>query len=120
MFKILDATQPEDHIVVHKRIRITDTLQIIKESDCVLDTDRESQSGTTPRLIWALAMGKKVVTTNKNIVKFDFYSPQQILVIDRNNPIVPIEFISTPLPEDFKAPNIDNLRIDNWVKRLIY
>lgn len=119
MFKILDTSIPEDNIVIHKKKSIHEILQIIKESNCILDTDRESQSGTTPRLIWALAMGKKVVTTNKNIINFNFYSPQQILIIDRNNPEVPVDFISQSLPDTFRTPNIDNLKINRWVNSLI-
>jgi len=119
LFKIVDQALPEDEIVTHTPISLSETIDIIRHSRCILDTDRESQSGTTPRLIWALAMGKKVITTNQNIDKYNFYTPEQILIIDRKNPDIPISFLEQSLPDDFTSPNLQNLRIDNWVKRLL-
>lgn len=118
-FKIIDPSLPEDNIVSHTKLPIPEVIKLIKDSYCILDTDRESQTGTTPRLIWALAMNKKVITTNKNIVNFWFYNPEQILVIDRNNPIIPDDFIFSSLTNDFAVNNISRLRIDNWIKKLI-
>lgn len=118
-FRILDKSLPEDEIVTHQMMPLPDVINLIRSSLCILDTDRESQTGTTPRLIWALAMNKKVITTNNNIKKYWFYDPRQILIIDRGNPTVPDEFIFTSLPEDFHQDKITGLRIDNWVKQLI-
>lgn len=118
-FKIIDKSLPEDEIVTHKRMSIMEVIDLMKNSHCILDTDRESQTGTTPRLIWALAMNKKVITTNKNIVNFVFYNPEQILVIDRYNPVIPDEFLFTPYPNNLAHDKIRSLRIDNWIKRLI-
>lgn len=71
---------------------VEETERIISESSCILDTDRESQTGTTPRVIWALASGKKILSTNKNLIKMPFYNEKQIHIIDRNTPIVDIDF----------------------------
>lgn len=118
-FRIIDTLIPEDEIVTHKKLAITEVVELIKKSHCVLDTDRESQTGTTPRLIWALAMNKKIITTNENIVNFNFYDPKQILVINRRNPEIPDDFILSPLPDDFSNEGIKYLRIDRWIKLLI-
>jgi hypothetical protein len=118
-FKVLDWNKPSDDIIVNKPLPVETTLQVMRESQCILDTDRESQTGTTPRLIWAIALNKKIVTTNTNITKFEFYNPEQIYIIDRNDPHVPLDFISTPLPENFRNPAIEQLRIDRWVKNIL-
>lgn len=90
-------------------------MQIINESACILDTDRASQTGVTPRAIWALARGKKIITTNTNLLKAPFYNPMQILIIDRDNPVLDIDFIRSK--ESFLVSSyFDGLRIDNWVK----
>ena len=54
-----------------------DVQKIMMDSECVLDTDRASQTGTTPRLIWALALGKKVITTNMNVKQMPLYDPRK-------------------------------------------
>lgn len=118
--KVLDKTLPIDEIVIHEAIPVDEVQRVITESACVLDTDRESQSGTTPRLIWALANGKKVFTTNKDIVRMPFFSPAQIQVIDRKNPIVDPQFIQRN-DEETKVTSsyLEELRIDKWVKKLL-
>ena len=105
--------------LLRKVVSTEDTLRLISESDCILDTDRPTQTGTTPRLIWALAMGKKIITTNTNIVKMPFFNAQQIAVISRDNPIVDMKFC-THYNSNF-APNsfIESLRIDKWVNNFL-
>ena len=95
-----------------------DVNKIIQESNCILDTDRECQSGTTPRVIWALAMGKKIISTNTHLVDMPFYNEKQIKIIDRNNPEIDIDFAKTEEIFD-KSEYISDLRIDNWVKKFI-
>ena len=92
--------------------------KIIEASDCVLDTDMQVQAGPTPRLIWALAQGKKVITTNSNIINMPFYDPNRILVIDRKNPIIDIDFLKNNAPYKH-IDSLFKLRIDNWIKELI-
>jgi len=86
-------------------------------STCILDTDRPTQTGTTPRVIWALALGKKIVSTNTNLLRLPFYDDKQIKIIDRSNPIIDIDFINEPF-EKKNADYLIELRIDNWVKQL--
>ena len=119
MFRILDSNHPENDIVTHTRIAVDETMSIMRQSRCILDTDRVSQSGTTPRLIWALSMGKKIVTTNENISRFPFYNPSQILIIDRNDPVIPESFLIEPLSQEMKSDSILSLRIDNWVRNFL-
>lgn len=116
-FRILDTTKPASEIVMNSSLSVSETMEIINHSTCILDTDRPSQSGTTPRLIWSLAKGKKIITTNIYIKNFPFYDPKQILIINRENPVIPISFITEPLPADYETPDIVNLRIDNWVRQ---
>ena len=96
---------------------IDETNNIIARSECILDTDIDYQAGPTPRLIWALALGKKVVTTNKNIVKIPFYNNKNIFIIDRRNPIINPNFITSKA--DDMSSVMEKYRIDNWVKILL-
>ncbi len=116
--KIFDKTMPKDNIIIHHPLPIDETLRIMIQSECILDTDRASQSGTTPRLIWALAMGKKIITTNVNIKRMPFYNPTMINIIDRNNPIIDKTFLESHY---IKTDNtyLHTLRIDNWIKNFL-
>lgn len=117
--KVFDKTKPEDNIIIHHLIPVDETLRIMMQSDCILDTDRESQSGTTPRLIWALALGKKVITTNSNIKRMPFYDSTRISIINRNNPVIDKVFLNSAVKKDLDDVYLQTLRIDNWVKKFL-
>ena len=38
-------------------------------------------------------------TPDDKIVNYDFYRPENILVVDKNNPVIPKDFIDTPWKE---------------------
>lgn len=114
--KIVDETLPESEYVCHNRFSIHEVNEVMSQSQIVIDTDRSTQTGTTPRLIWALAMGKKVITTNSNVKRMPFYNPQQILVVDRHNPSIDEDFLNS---SDYEKEIVDDLRIDRWVKAII-
>ena len=105
--------------VTEKKFSIESIINYIDESVCILDTDMPIQTGVTQRVIWALARGKKVISTNSNLKRLTFYNGDQIKIIDRKNPIIDIDFINSkeifPVCEE-----IQNLRIDKWVYNLIH
>ena len=54
--------------------------EIYKESKCVLDSPQAGQLGLTIRVLEALGAKKKLITTNEDIVNYDFYRPENIYV----------------------------------------
>ena len=44
----------------------------------------------------ALGMNKKMITNNRSVMEYDFYNPNNILVIDFDNLVIPKEFFQTP------------------------
>lgn len=108
----------KDSIITYDLIPQDEVYDIISQSQCLLDTDRESQTGTTPRIIWALAQKKKIISTNKNLIKMPFYNKDIISIIDRRNPVIDFDFINREIPDSF-FPSVEYLRIDNWVKEII-
>lgn len=91
-------------------------MRIILESDAILDTDRDIQTGVTPRVIWALAAGKKIVTTNSSIKFQPFYNEKQISIIDREDPVLDLSFLTQNNLSFPISQYIKKLRIDNWVR----
>ena len=75
-------------------------LEIFEGSDCVLDAPQEGQNGLTIRTIECVGAKKKLITTNTDIVNYDFYRSSNILVydgkIDKNSPFFKEEYEELP------------------------
>lgn len=52
------------------------------DSRCVLDSAQEGQLGLTIRVFEALGAKKKLITTNEDVLNYDFYEPENIYVYD--------------------------------------
>ena len=65
-------------------------------SKALLDIQYPSQNGLTMRTVESIGAGVKIITTNQNIEKYDFYCSQNVLIIDRNKPLIDEEFLTSP------------------------
>ena len=94
-------------------------LQVIFEnSKAILDIEHPGQIGFTMRTFEALAAGKKLITTNKNISKADFYNPHNILIIDRVNPVIPNIFLNADYVQlDQKI--LKKYSIEGWLSDIL-
>ena len=75
--------------------------EIYGKSRSILDVEHGAQRGLTMRTIEMIGMGKKLITTNQSIREYDFYDPNNICIIDRENPVVEESFFHTdyaPIP----------------------
>lgn len=73
----------------------SDSIEEFLSSHAILDINPVDQVGLSARTFEALALNKKLITTNKNISGYDFFDPRNILIIDRQNPVVPQDFFAT-------------------------
>lgn len=88
--------------------------EIYSDSKCIIDVENKGQHGLTMRSIEILGLKRKLITTNKDIVNYDFYNPNNILVIDREKPVINIDFLNTPYYELPK--NIyEKYSLKNWI-----
>lgn len=75
--------------------------------------------------MWALGLGKKIITTNEAVRNYDFYTKDQILVLEdkyytKDELLIIKRFIEHDYNEDSKIrDNIDKLRIDNWLNTIM-
>ena len=86
-----------------KSLAKEDVFELFSQSSVVLDIHHPMQSGLTMRTIECIGAEKKILTTNLDIVNYDFYNPRNILVIDRVNPVVNQDFFESAyekLPPD--------------------
>jgi hypothetical protein len=101
------------------KLNYNEVISLLKSSKVIIDVEHPLQSGLTIRTIEAVGLGKKIITTNKNIIKYDFYHPNNILVIDRASLFVPDEFIKS---EYVKINNniLNYYSIDFWLNDVLF
>ena len=95
-------------------ISIKKYLAILNKAKAVLDVNYSGQNSLSTRAFECMAARRKYITTNQAVVNYDFYNPNNILVINPNNPIVPPSFLSTPF-----EPIPDNILYKYSVKGLV-
>lgn len=81
----------------------TEILSKYAQSIAQIDLHDPLQTGLTMRTIETLGAKRKLITTNKDVVNYDFYRKENILVVEKDNPIVTDEFINRPwaeIPDD--------------------
>lgn len=101
----------------YKQMPLNAVAERMAESIAVLDIQHPKQTGLTMRTIETLGLGKKLITTNRDIEQYDFFIRQNILVIDRDNPVIPKSFIncvSVPLNDDLVA----KYSLEGWIKEV--
>ncbi len=90
----------------------------ILNSYVILNLPFQSQKGYSYGLIEALAYGKKVITTNSNLINESFYNPNQIHILNPDNPDIDYGWVKEKLtfPVD---KFFENLELSVWLKSII-
>lgn len=88
-------------------ISYTEIINEIKSSTIILEVFQDKQSGLTLRTLEALMFNKKLITTNQEIVNYDFYKKENIYIIGESRGID--EFLS----QEYKI--IDNKIKENYL-----
>lgn len=91
-----------------------DIVSVMAKSKTVLDINHPSQVGLTMRTFEVLGAQKKLITTNQHIYSYDFYDVNNILVIDRENPILNPKFFTTPY-HNLEPSIYAKYSLENWI-----
>lgn len=75
-----------------KSLTTDDIVNMYQSSNVILDINHPGQKGLTMRTFEAIGSGKKVITTNAEIKKYPFYSPDIFYIIDRNEIVLDKDF----------------------------
>ncbi len=70
--------------------------EILKKTKVIIDVPQENQAGLTMRTIEVLGLGKKTITTNNYIDKYDFYDRNNIMILNNFNKWEISKFIEMP------------------------
>lgn len=109
---------PKNIEVIHKIIPFGESYQYYLDSKIILDIAHPNQKGLSFRPFEAMGMNKKLITTNKDIINYDFYDPNNIFVIE--NPFdfsIPETFFQTDYQE-INSKIKEKYHIKNWVKKI--
>lgn len=91
------------------------TLEEYKNAAVLLDLMRSGQTGLSFRVFEAMAMEKKIMTNNPEIKNYDFYNPQNILILEEDFSNIEPQFFTTPyqkIPQEI----YDKYILKNWVE----
>lgn len=92
-------------------------LDYYAKSRIQIDVQHPKQIGLTMRTMETLGAKKKLITTNSDVVNYDFYRPENILVVDRTNPVISESFIKSEwkdIPEDIYK----KYSISSWLQMI--
>jgi len=81
----------------------------------ILDLPDPMQNGLTMRTIEALGANKKLITTNKDIINYDFYHKENIYIIDQNDINIDIKFFDKPYKSISHGVR-DKYSLECWIK----
>ncbi|MEA5258455.1 hypothetical protein VB264_11735 [Arcicella aquatica] len=71
-------------------------LKLLNHYEIILDIAKPNQHGLSFRIFESLGMNKKIITNNQSVKAYDFYHPNNIMVIDFNKLDIPEAFFKTP------------------------
>ena len=110
------SDMPAEHVeIITTQKSIEEVSKLIQKAKIIVEIQRTEQVGLSFRIFEALGHRKKLITTNKDIVNYDFYHPQNILVVDENHIEIPETFVNSPYVE-IEEDILSKYKIENWVQ----
>lgn len=100
-------------LISHIPMAREEYLEKLSATKVMVDISRCNQTGLAMRVIEALSIKKKLLTSNSYIKNEPFYNPNNILIIDPKNPIIDKDFINSPFDGEPST-----LSIGEWIKHI--
>ncbi len=107
-----------EYIFAH--LSYEENIKILKDSKVVIDFLNHAHKGLSFRTFEALYYNKKLITTNADVQRYDFYNPNNIFIWDETNSSAAdlLAFMDTPYEE--VAENIKaKYAFTNWISYVL-
>lgn len=105
--------------VLKKTVPFKESIKFALSGKIILDIGHQNQTGLSFRFFEAMAFRKKIITTNKYVIHYDFYNEKNIFIIeDVNNINIPNSFWDSDYHE-LPPHIIERYHIKNWVEKII-
>lgn len=97
-------------ILTYERVPYAENIRNIKKARVTFEKNIKNQNGLSLRSLECLGYRTKLITTNKDIKNYDFYTPENICIVDSIEDInkIPIKFFK----EEYKE--IDNEILEKY------
>ncbi|WP_415329120.1 hypothetical protein [Chryseobacterium sp. MMS23-Vi53] len=100
------------------RISFAENLELVKDSDVLLDFVDPLHNGLSIRFFEGLYYEKKVITDNIMVKNYDFYHPDNIFVVENDNYKNIEQFLKTPYHQ-LSEEIVKKYGFSNWIKQII-
>lgn len=104
---------------INKHVPLSEVNDYADRSKVLLDIHRDGQIGLTFRIFESIGLEKKLITTNYDIKNYDFYNPNNILIIDENNPVIPASFFENEY-EKIPESIYKKYTVEGWIDNVIF
>lgn len=108
------------HLISTTRyLSLDETKKLIAQSKAMIDIQRQDQKGLSFRTFESLGYRKKLITTNTAVQDYEFYHPNNILIIDNNH--LNTDEIKNFLKLDYQPISqdiIDKYSVKNFTKTI--
>ncbi|MFP5976067.1 CgeB family protein [Enterobacter mori] len=111
-------SQYKDYSFNFKSLSVNEIIDIFSSTKSVIDIEHDKQNGLTMRTFEVLAAGIKIITTNKDIVNYDIYHPDNVHIIDRCDIEFDSDFLNIPF-RPYPPEIIGKYKLSAWVKSLV-
>ncbi|MFJ5453731.1 hypothetical protein ACIPT4_11840 [Pectobacterium jejuense] len=101
-----------------KQLDYKNVMSINNRSSIVLDLPHPDQMGLTMRSIESIGLDKKIITTGKDIVNYDFYNQNNVCVINIDDPYISSDFLNS-FYEDLDDETKSNYSLDKWLSDVL-
>jgi hypothetical protein len=117
--KIGSVIAPREEVSFTK-LNTANLTDILASSKVVLDIQHPKQTGLTMRTLEVIGAGKKLITTNSSIKEYDFYQPENISIVDRQNPMQDLNLsffddVAKPISENI----VESYSIGAWLSTVL-
>jgi len=111
------SVEADNKLEYNKMIDYKQVLEKISESNCIIDIPQKGQSGLTARVLEALYLRKKLITTDETILEYNFYKAQNILFWNGRCSDEEIKkFLDTPY-ESLDREFLKQYTFSEWLER---
>jgi hypothetical protein len=100
------------------QIPLPEVNDYIHNANVLLDINRKGQKGLTFRVFESISLEKKLITTNTDIKNYDFYNPNNILIIDEKRISISIDFFENKY-EKIPDEIMKKYALESWIKKVI-
>ncbi len=96
-------------------LNTSEIIDVYRKSFAILDIELNIQNGLTMRTFETLGAGLKLITTNKNIQNEPFYNQQNVMILDRLNYKIDLNFFKNDFLDD---KDFVQYSFKNWFNNL--